>query len=74
MFGDCYDRYLIRLEEMRESLNIMSQCLNFLRCSDFSVNFVDDYKYLLPSRALMKFSMESLIHHFKLQTEGFSVP
>lgn len=57
VYGDCYDRYLIRLDEMRESLGIIYQCLNFLRCSDFAVNFVDDYKFLLPSRAVMKFSM-----------------
>lgn len=57
IYGDCYDRYLIRLDEMRESLGIIYQCLNFLRSSDFSVNFVDDYKFLLPSRAVMKFSM-----------------
>jgi len=75
-FGDCFDRYLIRLEEMRESLYIISQCLQFLEVENSLDNFdfiVTDNKIAPPSRALMKSSMESLIHHFKLYTEGFNV-
>jgi len=75
--GDCYDRYLIRLEEMRESLVIMLQCLNFLSLTaalDIHEFIIDDYKIAPPSRAFMKSSMESLIHHFKLYTEGFVIP
>jgi NADH dehydrogenase I D subunit len=69
-FGDCYDRYLIRLEEMRESIKILQQCVN-----EIPVGFVkmDNRKVCPPSRANMKFSMESLIHHFKLYTEGFNL-
>ena len=68
--GDCYDRYLIRIEEMRQSLNIIQQCLN-----DMPTGFVkvDDFKISPPSRALMKHSMEALIHHFKLYSEGFNI-
>lgn len=75
-YGDCFDRYLIRIDEMRESLSIMKQCLDilgvlrFLNVFDF---IVDDIKLTPPSRGFMKFSMESLIHHFKLYTEGFVV-
>jgi NADH dehydrogenase (ubiquinone) Fe-S protein 2 len=69
--GDCYDRFLIRVEEMRESLNIIYQCLNKLPGGPVRVN---DKKISSPSRALMKYSMESLIHHFKLYSEGFTVP
>jgi NADH:ubiquinone oxidoreductase subunit D len=69
--GDCYDRYLIRIEEMRQSLRIISQCLNNL---PEGVVKTDDKKLTPPSRSHMKQSMESLIHHFKLYTEGFSVP
>jgi len=65
--GDCYDRYLIRIEEMRQSISIIYQCLNSL--PDGHVR-VDDQKITPPSRARMKHSMESLIHHFKLFTEG----
>lgn len=68
--GDCFDRYAIRIEEMRQSLSIISQCLNNLPFGDFKL---DDHKVLPPSRAFMKYSMESLIHHFKLFTEGFTV-
>lgn len=69
--GDCFDRYLIRLEEMRQSLRIIMQALN-----DMPSGLVksDDKKVTPPSRSQMKQSMESLIHHFKLYTEGFSVP
>lgn len=69
--GDCYDRYLIRMEEMRQSLRIIIQCLNDIPAG---VVRVDDKKISPPSRREMKDSMESLIHHFKLYTEGYSVP
>jgi NADH dehydrogenase (ubiquinone) Fe-S protein 2 len=76
-FGDCYDRYMLRLEEMRESLSIIYQCLDFLRIlaslKDESY-FVEDNKIIGPKRAFMKNDMESLIHHFKYYTEGFEVP
>lgn len=68
--GDCFDRYAIRLEEMRQSLYIIYQCINNLPKGDFKT---DNHKITTPSRAFMKFSMESLIHHFKLFTEGFKV-
>lgn len=69
--GDCYDRYLIRVNEMRESVRIIQQCLNLL---EPGLVKADDKKITPPSRALMKFSMESLIHHFKLFSEGYSIP
>lgn len=69
--GDCYDRYLIRVEEMRQSLRIIHQCLNQMPEGEIKV---DDRKLTPPSRANMKQSMESLIHHFKLFSEGFQVP
>jgi len=69
--GDCYDRYLCRIEEMRESVKIIIQCLNKIRPGDISV---DDNKITPPKRNTMKKSMESLIHHFKLFTEGYRVP
>ena len=69
--GDCYDRYLIRIEEMRQSVRIIEQCLN--RIPSGSVK-IDDHKISPPSRAVMKYSMESLIHHFKLYSEGYNVP
>jgi NADH dehydrogenase (ubiquinone) Fe-S protein 2 len=69
--GDCYDRYLIRVEEMRQSLRIIMQCLNKMPTGMIKSN---DRKITPPSRSQMKASMESLIHHFKLYTEGFSVP
>jgi NADH dehydrogenase (ubiquinone) Fe-S protein 2 len=69
--GDCYDRYLIRIEEMRQSLRIIGQCLNEIPQGMIKV---DDRKITPPSRSQMKQSMESLIHHFKLYTEGFVVP
>jgi len=71
--GDCYDRYLLRIEEMRQSLRIIMQSLNQMPTQDAPVQ-VDDRKITPPSRAQMKESMESLIHHFKLYTEGFHVP
>nr|YP_007890794.1 NADH dehydrogenase subunit 7 [Seculamonas ecuadoriensis]AGH24489.1 NADH dehydrogenase subunit 7 [Seculamonas ecuadoriensis] len=69
--GDCYDRYLIRMEEMRQSTRIIIQCLNNM---PNGVVKVDDKKITPPSRTDMKASMESLIHHFKLYTEGYVVP
>jgi len=69
--GDCYDRYLIRITEMRESLKILNQCLNLIPAGPVRS---DDNKLFPPTRALMKHSMESLIHHFKLYTESFTVP
>ena len=69
--GDCYDRYLVRLEEMRQSVRIIMQCLNDMPNGMIKSN---DRKLNPPSRSQMKQSMESLIHHFKLYTEGFAVP
>ncbi|MCB9991389.1 MAG: NADH-quinone oxidoreductase subunit D [Rhodospirillales bacterium] len=69
--GDCYARYLIRMEEMRQSVKMMKQCLEMM--PDGPV-MIDDYKVVPPPRAEMKGSMEALIHHFKLYTEGFHVP
>ncbi|MEQ1617724.1 MAG: NADH-quinone oxidoreductase subunit D [Terricaulis sp.] len=71
--GDCYDRYLCRIEEMRESTKIMQQCLVLLRKTPGAV-MPEDSKFAPPRRADMKQSMEALIHHFKLYTEGFHVP
>lgn len=73
-FGDCYDRYLIRLYELFESLNIIKQVLSKLEFDQFSKIKVLDNKITPPKRAFMKYSMESLIHHFKLFSEGFSLP
>ena len=69
--GDCYDRYLLRLEEMRQSLRIIAQCI--AEMPDGPV-VVADNKIAPPRRAEMKQSMEALIHHFKLYTEGYRVP
>jgi NADH-quinone oxidoreductase subunit D len=69
--GDCYARYLVRVEEMRQSIRIMRQCLD--KMPDGPVK-VDDRKIAPPPRAEMKRNMESLIHHFKLYTEGYHVP
>lgn len=69
--GDCYDRYLIRMEEMRQSLRIIEQVLNELPKGEVKL---EDRKITPPSRGRMKYSMEDLIHHFKLYTEGFRVP
>ena len=73
--GDCYDRYLIRMEEMRQSIAIMKQCLEKLNSAEGAgpVSSVDS-KIVPPDRATMKRSMEALIHHFKLYTEGYHVP
>ncbi|MBU6371687.1 MAG: NADH-quinone oxidoreductase subunit D [Alphaproteobacteria bacterium] len=71
--GDCYDRYLCRMEEMRESIKIMEQCIELLRKTAGPV-MPERSKISPPRRAEMKTSMEALIHHFKLYTEGFHVP
>ncbi len=71
--GDCYDRYLVRIEEMRQSNRIMQQCSAWLRANAGPV-IIDNYKVAAPPRELMKSNMEELIHHFKLFTEGFHVP
>ncbi|MBS0245333.1 MAG: NADH-quinone oxidoreductase subunit D [Proteobacteria bacterium] len=73
--GDCYDRYLIRMEEMRQSAKIMKQCCDKLRSPEGQGPVVAvDHKITPPRRGDMKKSMEALIHHFKLYTEGFHVP
>lgn len=69
--GDCFDRYLIRIEEMRQSVKIIRQCLDKMPEGPVKT---DDQKIVAPNRAEMKRSMEALIHHFKLYTEGFHVP
>ena len=71
--GDCYDRYLVRVEEMRQSIRIISQCVDWLR-KNLGPVMVDDHKITPPARVEMKDDMESLIHHFKLFTEGYTVP
>jgi NADH-quinone oxidoreductase subunit D len=69
--GDCYDRYLMRIGEMRESVSMIQQCLKLMKPGPVKVQ---DNKITPPSRTEMKRSMEALIHHFKLYTEGFHVP
>jgi NADH-quinone oxidoreductase subunit D len=71
--GDCYDRYLVRIEEMRQSNRIIAQCVEWLRRNPGPV-ITDNHKVAPPSRVEMKSSMEELIHHFKLFTEGIHVP
>ena len=71
--GDCYDRYLVRIEEMRQSNRIVRQCIDWLRKNPGPV-VIEDRKIVPPKRVEMKDDMESLIHHFKLFTEGYSVP
>ena len=71
--GDCYDRYLCRMEEMRQSARIMAQCVERLKKTPGLV-LSDDHKVAPPRRGEMKRSMEALIHHFKLYTEGYHVP
>src|SRR4026209_2116871 len=71
--GDTYDRYLVRIEEMRQSNRIIKQCADCLRAAPGPV-IVDNHKVAPPSREAMKGSMEELIHHFKLFTEGMHVP
>ncbi|PVA11874.1 NADH-quinone oxidoreductase subunit D [Pelagivirga sediminicola] len=72
--GDCYDRYLIRMEEMRQSAHIMLQAIEKLRAPEGQGDILARGKIAPPSRGDMKTSMEALIHHFKLYTEGFHVP
>ena len=71
--GDCYDRYLVRVQEMRESNRIIKQCIAWLRVNPGPV-IIDNHKVAPPSRVEMKENMEELIHHFKLFTEGMHVP
>ena len=71
--GDCYDRYLIRMEEFRQSNRIIKQCVDWLRKNPGPV-ITDNHKVAPPSRVTMKQNMEEMIHHFKLFTEGFHVP
>ena len=71
--GDCYDRYLVRVEELRQSNRIVAQCIDWLRRNPGPV-MIDDHKLSPPSREDMKGDMEALIHHFKLFTEGFCIP
>lgn len=70
-FGDCYDRYLIRIEEMRQSIKLIYQCLNQMPSGEIKT---DNKKISIPSRTRMKDKMEELIHHFKLFSEGYIVP
>ena len=69
--GDCYDRYLVRVEEMRQSNRIVAQCVQWLRANPGEV-MVDDRKVRPPSREEMKGDMESLIHHFKLSPKAIA--
>jgi len=71
--GDCYDRYLVRVEEMRQSNRIIKQCIDWLKVNPGPV-MIEDRKIAPPRRIEMKDDMESLIHHFKLFTEGYNVP
>ena len=71
--GDCYDRYLVRVAEMRQSNRVIQQCVGWLRATPGPV-ITDNHKVAAPSRESMKSNMEELIHHFKLFTEGFHVP
>ncbi|WP_368428379.1 NADH-quinone oxidoreductase subunit D [Sulfuricaulis sp.] len=71
--GDTYDRYLVRVEEMRQSNRIVRQCVEWLRRNPGPV-MIDDHKIVPPPREVMKDDMEALIHHFKLFTEGYCVP
>jgi NADH:ubiquinone oxidoreductase subunit D len=69
--GDCFDRYFLRMEEMRQSINIISQCLNSIPGGPVKA---DNQKIVPPGRLQVRRSMEALIHHFKLYTTGFTVP
>lgn len=71
--GDCYDRYLVRIQEFRESNRIIKQCIDWLRENDGAI-ITENHKIAPPKREEMKADMESLIHHFKLFTEGFCLP
>jgi NADH-quinone oxidoreductase subunit D len=73
--GDCYDRYLVRMEEMRQSVRIMKQCVERLRSPEGQGSVIaEDQHVVRPRRPVMKRSMEAMIEHFKLYTEGFRVP
>jgi NADH-quinone oxidoreductase subunit D len=73
--GDCYDRYVVRMEEMRQSVRIMKQCIEKLRAPDGQGPvIVQDHRIAPPRRTVMKRSMEAMIEQFKLYTEGFHVP
>lgn len=75
--GDCYDRYLVRFYEVKESIRIIEEVADYLEITDgahFTQVKVEDHKLVPPPRAYMKYSMESLIHHFKLYSEGYSLP
>jgi NADH:ubiquinone oxidoreductase subunit D len=69
--GDCYDRYLIRIQEMRESLSLVNQCISLM--PEGEIKSAND-KFNAPSRSIMKESMEALIHHFKLTSENQTLP
>ena len=71
--GDCYDRYLVRIEEMRQSVRLIKQCVSWLREHPGPVS-IEDPGFVPPKREEMKGSMEALIHHFKLYTEGYCLP
>ena len=71
--GDCYDRYLVRIEEFRQSNHIIKQCIDWLRKNSGPV-ISDNHKVAPPTRSAMKEDMEAMIHHFKLFTEGFHIP
>ena len=71
--GDCYDRYLVRVEEMRQSNRIIQQCVKWLKANPGEV-ILRNFKVSPPNREEMKEDMEALIHHFKLFTEGYTVP
>ena len=71
--GDCYDRYLVRIEEMRQSTKIIQQCIDWLRINPGIVK-VDNHKITPPEQSQMKEGMEEMIHHFKLFSEGYCVP
>jgi NADH-quinone oxidoreductase subunit D len=71
--GDCYDRYLVRVEEMRQSARIILQCVDWLRANPGAV-MLKNFKVVPPTREEMKDDMEAMIHHFKLFTEGYCVP
>jgi NADH-quinone oxidoreductase subunit D len=71
--GDCYDRYLVRVEEMRQSVKIIQQCIDWLKVNPGPV-ITENHKIAPPDRALMKEGMEEMIHHFKLFSEGYCIP
>lgn len=73
--GDCFDRFLIRVEEIKQSIKIMEVCINYVSVyQKTNEKKLSSYKIKLPSRHAMKYSMETLIHHFKLVTEGYTIP